>query len=83
MGVPVVASNVGGISEIVFDGETGYLVEPGNVSALADAISEVWVNQNNYQAMSEKARKLIVQDFDKATQFDRFISYFHTILNTG
>jgi glycosyltransferase involved in cell wall biosynthesis len=83
MGVPVVATNVGGISEIVFDGETGYLVEPGNVSALASAIIEVWENQDNFQVMSENARKLIVQEFDKATQFDRFISYFHSIKNVG
>jgi len=83
MGVPVVASNVGGISEIVIDGETGYLVEPGDKSALADAIIDVWVNQNNYQEMSGKARKLIVQEFDKATQFERFISHFHSIKNSG
>jgi len=83
MGVPVVASNVGGISEIVFDGETGYLVEPGNELALASSITEVWANQDDYQAMSEKARKLIAQEFDKATQFDRFISHFHSIKNTG
>jgi glycosyltransferase involved in cell wall biosynthesis len=38
-GVPVVASRVGGIPELVRDGETGLLVEPGNPRQLADAIS--------------------------------------------
>ncbi len=79
MGVPVVSSNIGGVSEIVIDGETGYMVEPGNKSALADAIKKVWANQNNYQEMKIKARKLIVDQFDKATQFERFISHFHTL----
>ncbi len=79
MGVPVVSSNIGGVSEIVIDGETGYMVEPGDKSALADAIKKVWANQNNYQEMRVKARKLIVNQFDKATQFDRFISHFHTL----
>ncbi len=40
MGVPVVSSNIGGVSEIVIDGETGYMVEPGDKSALANAINK-------------------------------------------
>jgi glycosyltransferase involved in cell wall biosynthesis len=83
MGVPVVSSNVGGVSEIVIDAETGYMVEPGNKSALADAIKKVWADQNNYQEMKIKARKLIVRQFDKVTQFERFISHFHTLKIAG
>jgi glycosyltransferase involved in cell wall biosynthesis len=79
MGVPVVSSNIGGVSEIVIDGETGYMVEPRNKSALADATKKVWLNQNNYQKMAVNARNLIVNQFDKETQFERFISYFHTL----
>jgi glycosyltransferase involved in cell wall biosynthesis len=79
MGVPVVSSYIGGVSEIVIDGETGYMVEPGNKSALADAIKKIWANQTNYQELKVNARKLIVNQFDKATQFDRFISHFHTL----
>jgi len=79
MGAPVVSSDIGGVSEIVIDGETGYMVEPGNKSALADAIKKVWANQTNYQEMSVKARKLIVEQFDKVTQFERFIFHFYTL----
>jgi glycosyltransferase involved in cell wall biosynthesis len=79
MGVPVVSSNIGGVSEIVIDGETGYMVKPGNKSALAEAIKKVWANQTVYQQMRVKARKLIVKQFDKATQFERFVSHFHTL----
>jgi glycosyltransferase involved in cell wall biosynthesis len=80
MGVPVVASSIGGISEIVIDGETGFLVAPGDKNALADAIIEVWANQNNYREMKTKARELIVNQFDKVTQFERFLVYFHTLI---
>jgi glycosyltransferase involved in cell wall biosynthesis len=83
MGVPVVSSNIGGVSEIVFEGETGYMVEPGDKSAFAEAIKKVWENQNNYQEMRIKARSLIVNQFDKATQFKRFLSHFHTLITTG
>ena len=79
MGIPVVSSDIGGVSEIIIDGKTGYMVEPGNKSALADAINEVWVNQADYQEMKVNARKLIVDRFDKVTQFESFISHFHTL----
>jgi glycosyltransferase involved in cell wall biosynthesis len=82
MGVPVVSSNIGGVAEIVIDGKTGYLVEPGNKSVLADAIGRVWANQDDYQEMKSNARNLIVNQFDKVTQFDRFISHFHALTIT-
>ncbi len=83
MGVPVVSSNIGGVAEIVRDGETGYMVEPGNKAALAAAIKRIWENQSTYRDMKVKARKLIVDQFDKATQFERFLSYFHSLHNSS
>lgn len=41
MGVPVVASDLGGFTETVRDGETGFLVPPGNAAALAAAIERM------------------------------------------
>jgi glycosyltransferase involved in cell wall biosynthesis len=82
MGVPVVSSNIGGVSEIVIEGETGYMVEPGDKSALADAIKKVWANQNNYREMKLKARKLITDKFNKATQFERFAAHFQALKST-
>jgi glycosyltransferase involved in cell wall biosynthesis len=41
VGTPVVATAVGGVPEVVRDGENGLLVAPGDVDALADAIRRV------------------------------------------
>ena len=40
-GTPVVASRVGGLPEVVRDGETGYLVEPGDIDGLRDRLATV------------------------------------------
>jgi glycosyltransferase involved in cell wall biosynthesis len=54
-GTPVVASRVGGISEIVDDGETGHLVEPGDVRALSERIREVLDSSDQWNRMSARA----------------------------
>ena len=45
-GLPVVASRVGGIPEIISDGETGWLVKPGNPDALAHALRSILDDPN-------------------------------------
>jgi len=79
MGVPVISSNIGGVPEIVFDGETGYVVKPGDKSVLANAIKIIWEDPDSYQQMKRNTRKLIEDQFDKTTQFERFLSHFHTL----
>jgi glycosyltransferase involved in cell wall biosynthesis len=80
MGVPVVSSNLGGIPEIVIEGETGTMVAPGDHAALADAIETIWADQDRFHAMKIKARELIVSHFDKQKQFDRFLSHFESLI---
>lgn len=76
MGVPVVSSNLGGVPEVVVDGETGYMFEIGSSDQLADAIYNLWANQSAYKLMGENARRLMAESFDKEIQFDRFLDYF-------
>lgn len=56
-GVPVVASNVGGIPEILSDSEVGILVEPNDPSALEGALSQLISNKALYEQMVEAAPK--------------------------
>lgn len=58
-GLPVIATDVGGNSELVIDGETGILIQPGDVSALATEIINLLQND-------EKRRKMGKAGFVKA-----------------
>ena len=54
-GVPVVASNVGGISEVVTDGETGALESPGDVDAMAARALDLLTDDRRYAKIREAA----------------------------
>jgi L-malate glycosyltransferase len=62
-GAPVVATRVGGTSEALVDGETGLLVPPGNVEALADSIGRVLAAPALAAALGQAARRLIADRF--------------------
>ena len=58
-GVPIVASNVGGIPDVVKDGENGLLVPPSNSEALADAIIYLLENEDVREKMGNNGREKI------------------------
>ncbi|KAA3643369.1 MAG: glycosyltransferase family 1 protein [Chloroflexi bacterium] len=79
MHVPVVSSNLGGVPEIVIEGQTGYAVEPGDSQALAAAIQKLWEDQEAYKRMQQASRRLIAENFDKQKQFDAFLEHFQKL----
>ena len=54
-GTPCVATSVGGIPEVVKDGATGYLVDPGDRAALGDRIERLFSDDEAWKRMSESA----------------------------
>jgi glycosyltransferase involved in cell wall biosynthesis len=58
MGTPVVASNVGGLRELVPDGVAGILVPPGEPEALAQGIIDLFSDQVRYRAFSRNAARI-------------------------
>jgi glycosyltransferase involved in cell wall biosynthesis len=62
-GTPVVASRVGGLPEVVRDGETGFLVQPGNVDELRDRIATLLENRKLADRMGRAAREAVLDRF--------------------
>jgi glycosyltransferase involved in cell wall biosynthesis len=81
-GLPVIASRVGGIPEIVADGEIGYLVPPGDVGALAAAIQALYRN-TDIDAMGERARATAQQFFSTEAYVDGYRRLIAASLGTS
>jgi glycosyltransferase involved in cell wall biosynthesis len=62
-GTPVVCSRIGGVPEIVADGETGYLVEPGDVAALSARLAELLGDPARADRMGRAAREAVLERF--------------------
>jgi len=67
-GLPVIASDVGGLREIVAPNETGILVPPREANALANAILELLHDENKRRAFGERGRARVEQNFTLAHQ---------------
>ncbi|HPD58020.1 MAG TPA: glycosyltransferase family 4 protein [Smithellaceae bacterium] len=61
--IPVIATNVGGIPELIKDGESGYLVEPGNLDQLLEKMKKLIADENMRLSMGEKGRYTVEKDF--------------------
>jgi glycosyltransferase involved in cell wall biosynthesis len=66
-GKPVVAARAGGALDIVDDGVTGHLVEPGDVTGFTDAVGDLIRDQARRTAMGEAARRRCEARFDIRT----------------
>lgn len=64
IGVPVVATRISAIPELVADGETGLLVAPGDPRALADAMVTMLTDTNLRKRIIPKARQRVKRNFD-------------------
>ena len=64
MARPVVASRIGGVSEVVDHGETGLLIEPGNIAELADAMARILSDPHLAGQLGEKGYEQARRRFD-------------------
>jgi glycosyltransferase involved in cell wall biosynthesis len=71
-GKPTVATRVGGIPELVQDGQTGLLVEPRDPDGLAEAVATLLDDPERSAAMGEAARELRRTEYDLGVTVKRF-----------
>ena len=77
--VPVVATRVGGMVEIVEEDQTGLLVEPGDSSALAAALLRLLASEDLRKAMGEAGRKRAVERFSWERVTKNLLQHYQNI----
>ncbi len=82
-GIPVVASNVGGLPEVVVDGETGLIVPPKNAKATADALERLIIDSDLRKQMGLNARKLIEERYDWNKSISKMISLYNSVIKSN
>jgi glycosyltransferase involved in cell wall biosynthesis len=66
-GIPVVASDLSGIPELIEDGKQGRLVPPGDAVALADALEQLHADPSLRQVLGREGRAKVLSEFDLDT----------------
>jgi glycosyltransferase involved in cell wall biosynthesis len=78
-GLPVVATDVGGIPEQVIDGETGFLVPAGEIVPMAARLFQILSDPMLSRHLGDRAAKVARNKFDFQTTVDRYISWYKEI----
>ncbi len=79
-GTPVVCSRVGGLAEVVQDGITGFLVEPGNVEELGGRLEQVLTDRSLAARLGRNARELVVERFSWEACAQRCLAAYTKLL---
>jgi len=82
-GVPVVGSRVGGLPEVVADGETGLLCPPGDVPGMAAAVLRLLADPELQQRLARAARASVEHTWRREPLLDRWEEFYRRVLKAG
>jgi glycosyltransferase involved in cell wall biosynthesis len=82
MGKPLVATNIGGIPQIVDDGETGVLVPPGDPKRLAEGIISLLSDDTRRQIMGVNARKKVEAAFSWDVIAEKILNIYSRLIES-
>ena len=78
--LPVVASRVAGIPDVITDGGEGVLIPVGDVSALDQALSSLIESEQLRVEMANRAFKRVLQEFDLSVGVENFVRLYANLL---
>ena len=79
-GVPPVVSDTGGSAELLVDGESGIVVQPGDAQAIARAVEELYRDPTRRESMGHAARTRIAEHFNVKQTVEQHHEFFRKIL---
>ena len=82
MEVPVVATDVGGTSEVVQDGFSGKLIDSDDLNQLVSGIKDWIDNKQSYQTKASRGRQYVSDNFDHNQRVARIMDIYDSVLNS-
>jgi len=79
-GLPVIASRIGGIPELVEDGKTGLLFEPGNPKELSSKMKLLWESPDLCKQMGQAGREKVVREYKEDVYYKGLIAIYRKAL---
>jgi glycosyltransferase involved in cell wall biosynthesis len=79
-GLPVIASSVGGVSESVRDGETGFTIGRGDIHGLQQRLKQLLSDPDARTRMGQRARKTYEHEFTLEHTVQRTLSVYHDLI---
>jgi glycosyltransferase involved in cell wall biosynthesis len=79
--VPVVASRVGGLPEVVTDGETGFLSEVGDVDNMAEDAGRLLSDSELRRKMGKSARESAISRYRTDIVIPKYIEFYEKVLS--
>lgn len=79
-GVPAVATNVGGIPEVITHGHDGFLCEVGDTDAMAARVVELLSSTNLYRQFAEQGRMTAVTRFSSDTIVPQYEAFYQVLI---
>jgi glycosyltransferase involved in cell wall biosynthesis len=83
MGVPTIATSVGGLPDLVERGETGWLVPPKDPTAIAEAIEDALTNADSSRLMARRGQARAREMFDVRKKAVEIVAIYEQILRHG
>ncbi len=80
-GTPVVASNIGGIPELVIHDESGYVAEFGDYKRMAKYVVNLLTNEKKWTTFSSNARKIVEEKFDSNIIIPKYENLYYDLLS--
>ncbi|ROR35150.1 glycosyltransferase family 4 protein [Inmirania thermothiophila] len=75
-GLPVVASRLGAMAEIVEDGRTGLLFKPGDAQGLAETVAALWGDRRRCEEMGREARSAYLARYTADANYERLMAIY-------
>ena len=79
--MPVIATRVGGVPEVVEDGETGFLFSIGDVEAMADAAFQLLQDSQAREQFGKRGRELAIERFTTAKIIPQYEALYDSLTN--